>query len=271
MASIPSEIVPDIFQYLSPHDLAIVAQVNKTWKHVVYSNTCWKPFCEKLWEIKRDSMFEFYHGLEIPAYARHMGEPSELCFADWLSFILQKQLYSTVPFCVLESSSYGHYLLHFKQVWRRMGRPCIHTTHHKWYDVFRGRKYLSAMSPSDQQRVFYRHCKFTVQHEVMDTNPYCYWLQKHICRSIPFTYSRVNPSDIPPKSTHPADIIAAQQKTHENKRIYYLNAYRQSVFERFETSIARLRVYGKTQFDKKALQWDSLFSNLELESAPPSE
>jgi hypothetical protein len=121
------------------------------------------------------------------------------------------------------------------------------------------------MSPSDQQRVFYRHCKFTCQNELVETNPYCFWLHKQIRHSIGFAYSAIDTSEVRPKSDNPADIIAAKQKTHENRRLHYLNTHRQTVISRFENSISLLRAYGKRSFDKKSLPWDELFPHTESE------
>lgn len=264
MTYIPSEIVPFIVEFLSPLDMAVVAQVNTSWRDVVYSNACWKRMTEKIWEIKPDSSLEFYHGLEIPSRARHMGEPTELCFADWLFLLVRSNHHTSVPFCILESSDYKDYIHYFKQLWKTLRCPCVHTTHYKWYDVYKGRHYLAKMSPSDQQRVFYRHCKFTTQYENIDTNPYCFWLKTHIRDSlVGYTYPRTDVADIVPRSNHPADVILAKQKTHENRRLHTLFRHRQSIVEQFETSIAHLRCYGKQCFNKKILPWEKLF--------PPSE
>ena len=77
--TLPGEITKQIVSYLSPQDLGRVAQVNKLWKQIVYSNSCWD--LHKLWEVKPDSSTEFYSGLEIPSNARHLGgEPTSVCF-----------------------------------------------------------------------------------------------------------------------------------------------------------------------------------------------
>lgn len=267
MSRLPSELVSSIIQYLSPHDIAIAAQVSKAWCNIMYSNTCWKHLVIKLWEMKPESTLEFYHGLEIPSHARHIGEPSEVCFVDWLSMIIRSKHYTSIPFSVLDATDYKVYVQYFKQLWHKLNRPCIHTTHYKWYDVYRGRQYLSTMSSADQQRVFYRHCKFSVENVAMDTNPYCFWLSKHIRHSLGFAYARFDTSDIRPKSDHPADIIAAKQRTHENRRLHYLNTYRQQVLARCEASIAHLRGHSKRHFDKKSLPWDELFPCAELDDS----
>ena len=266
MSRIPSELVPSIIQYLSPRDLAIAAQVNKAWHTVMYSNTCWKHMANKVWDIKPESTLEFYQGLEIPSHARHIGEPTEVCFVDWLSLIIRNKHYTSVPFSILDSD-YKLYIQYFKQLWHKLRCPCIHTTHYKWYDVYRGRKYLSTMSSADQQRVFYRHCKFTVQHEAVDTNPYCFWLNKHIRHSLGFTYAHINTAEVPPASDHPADIIAAKQRIHDNLRLHNINTYRQQVISRCEASIAHLRGHAKRSFDKKALPWDKLFPCAEVDDS----
>jgi hypothetical protein len=257
--NLPTEIIPFIFHYLSPCDLAVVAQINKTWKDVVYSNNCWKNNVIKLWKIKPDSILEFYHGLEIPSSARHIGEPTQICFIDWMNMLLRSKHYILIPFEVLESIDYKKYIQYFKQLWHKLNRPCIHATHHKWYDVYRGRQYLSTLSPSDQQRVFYRHCQFICRYETVEVNPYCFWLQTQISQSNFFDYLSIDTSDIIPRSDHPADIVIAKQKTHENRRLYFINKYCKSIVTRFENSCWRLRVYGKRQFDKKVLPWGELF------------
>lgn len=250
---LPSEVVKQIIQYLSPVDLAKVAQVNKAWNQVVYSDTCWNV--NKLWEIKPGSYDEFYSGIDIPAYARHIGEPTELCFYDWM--LQSKSIH--VPFCVLEIANFDLYIHYFKQLWIRQGKPCIHTTHHKWYDVYRGRAFLQLLDPLDQQRVFYKHCRFTIDREVVDTNSYRFWLIKHL-ESNKHVYVRLTISDIPPSSNHPADIITAKQRIHELKRQQYILDKRQVKVEHFQLSIRNLRPYGKKSFDKKDLTWSELFT-----------
>lgn len=264
----PGEIVKQIVSYLSPCDLGRVAQLNKGWRQVVYSNSCWN--LHKLWDIKTESRAEFYTGLEIPSFAQHMGEPSLACFHDWLSVLRKSVFHTSVPSCILESDDYGAYVQHFKKLWMLHGRPCIHTTHHKWYDVYRGREFLRKMTPADQQRVFYRHCRFVVERKVVDTNPYRFWLQNHVEFSISTRYSFMNVAsyDVVPRSDHPADVIAAAVQNKEHARLVYLNKCREAVFQKFETSLQKLRIYSKKEFDKKDLVWSELFPAGEKEAKP---
>jgi hypothetical protein len=264
--ALPSELTRRIVEYLSPSDLARVAQINTSWRKVVYSNACWNP--NKLWDIKSgDSRHEFYSGLEIPSNARHLGQPTELCFHDWLSLIRKNKYHTSIPFCILESENHLKYIKYYKRLWISLGCPCIHTNHYKWYDVYKGRVYLHKLSPADQQRIFYKHCKFIIERDVLDTNPYRFWLQKHIENSIGYTYARFDMSDIQPRSEHPADIIEAKIKTREYKRLQYLSDCRQLIIQKFHTSIQNLRIYGKKEFEKKDLPWNELFSESTKEEA----
>lgn len=257
--TIPSEIAKQILHYLSPCDLGRAAQVNKKWRDVVYSKNCWN--LNKLWEVKSDSLTEFYSGLEIPSNACHIGEPTPACFCDWSSLVRKSIFHTSVPFCVLESENFDTYLQCIKKLWIRLGRPCIHTNHYKWYDVYRGREFLRKLSPADQQRVFYRHCRFVIEHKIVDTNPYRFWLQQHIESSLGYHYSLLNSFTVSPKSDHPADIIAANVRNKEHNRLVYMNKHRETVFEKFHVSLQKLRLYGKREFDKKDLDWSELFES----------
>jgi hypothetical protein len=260
--TLPPEISKHIVSYLSPSDLGRVAQLNKSWRDVVYSNSCWNV--NKLWDVKPESRHEFYTGFDIPSSAHHMGEPTLMCFHDWVSLVKKHMYYTSVPYCVLESDDFSLYVKHFQKLWKRLGRPCIHTHHYKWYDVFRGREFLVKMSPADQQRVFYRHCRFVLDRKVLDTNPYRFWLQSHIEHSIAYNYTFNyiihSTQDVTPKSSHPADIITAATQNKNHKRLMYLQTCRDTVIQSFQTSIQKLRVYGQKEFDKKdETLWAELF------------
>jgi hypothetical protein len=260
--ALPSELTRRIVEYLSPSDYARVAQVNKSWRQVVYSNTCWD--LNKLWDVKHESRSEFYSGLEIPRYARHLGEPTHLCFHDWLFHITKSRHFTYIPLCVLESDNFELYVKYLQKVWRRLGCPCIHTNHHKWYDVYRGRSYLTKLSHADQQRVFYRLASFTKDRKIVDTNSYRFWLVHHIDKSHGFL---INSSEILPPSDHPVDIIHAHVKNREHRRLLYLNEFRETLLHQFRSSIQNLRIYGKKEFDKKDLPWNELFSESTKEEA----
>jgi hypothetical protein len=254
----PGEIAKQIVGYLSPCDLGRVAQVNKRWKQIVYSNSCWD--LHKLWEVKTDSLTEFYSGLEIPSNARHLGgETTSVCFHDWLSLIRKTMYHTSVPFCILESDDFRIYVNYFRKIWIGLGRPCIHTNHYKWYDVYRGREFLRKLSSADQQRIFYRHCRFVVERKIVDTNPYRFWLQHHIEFSIGYHYPLMNSHETTAKSDNPVDVIAAALRNKEHKRLLYLNNCREAVFQNFQTSLQKLRIYSKKEFDKKDLVWSELF------------
>jgi hypothetical protein len=269
--SLQPEIAKHLVSYLSPCDLGRVAQVNKSWRNVIYSNSCWNCNITKLWDVKHESRHEFYTGFDIPSSAHHMGEPTLMCFHDWLSLVKKNMYYTSVPFCILESDDFHMYVSYFHKLWKRLGRPCIHTTHYKWYDVFKGREFLFKMSQADQQRVFYRHCRFVLDRKVIDTNQYRFWLQSHIEYSLAYNYSFnyiiQSMQDVTPKSSHPADIIVAAIKNKEHKRIMYLQQCRDRVIQSFQTSIQKLRIYGKREFDKKdEAMWSELFPLPEKES-----
>jgi hypothetical protein len=269
--AIPGEMVKQIVSYLSPCDLARVAQLNKIWKQIVYSNSCWD--LNKLWEVKPDSRIEFYSGLEIPSKARHLGgEPTPACFHDWLSLARKSMYHTTVPYCVLELDNFSDYVNYFKKTWISLGRPCIHTNHHKWYDVYRGREFLQKLNAADQQRIFYRHCRFVVERKVVDTNSYRFWIQNHIEFSLSPRYAFMNaPHETTPRSDHPADVITAAVQNKEHKCLLYLAKCREVVFQNIQTSVQTLRIYGKKEFNKKDLIWTELFpsSNKEVVVTEP--
>ncbi len=261
--SLPPEIAKRIVSYLSPCDLGRVAQVNKSWRDVSYSTSSWSSCINKLWDVKPESRHEFHTGFDIPSSAHHMGEPTRMCFQDWLSLCKKQMHNNSVPFCVLESDDFSVYVNYMHKLWNRLGRPCIHTHHYKWYDVFRGREFLVKMSHADQQRVFYRHCRFVLDRKVLDTNPYRFWLQSHIEHSLVNNYSLnyniQSTPDVTPKSSHPADVIAASTQTKNHKRLAHLQQCRNAVIESFQTSIQKLRIYGKKEFNKKIIEtWSEL-------------
>lgn len=252
----PSEITKQIASYLSPHDLGRVAQLNKSWRNLVYSNSCWN--LNKLWDVKHESRGEFYSEFDIPSNARHIGEPTQLCFYDWLT--RSPAFINMVPFCIVESNDFSVYVSYLHKIWKHSGCPCVHTNHYKWYDVFRGREFLVKLSAADQQRVFYRHCNFIIDRKIVDTNPYRFWLQNYNDLTI---HTHTPFLQYTPRSDHPADIIVAATKNKEYKRISYVHQRREAAIQRFQTSIQKLRIYGKKEFEKKDEEWSELFPHSE--------
>jgi hypothetical protein len=68
----------------------------------------------------------------------------------------------------------------------------------------------------------------------------------------------MNSHETTPNSSHPADMIASQIRNKEHKRLLYINACREQVFQKYQTSLQKLRIYSKTDFIKKET-WGDLF------------
>ncbi len=191
-----------------------------------------------------------------------------------MSYIIRTNAHTSLPYCLLDSTNYSDVLHYFKQKWVRSSKPCVHPRHHKWYDVFKGRAHLRNLSAADQQRVFYRHCQFVLDHTVLDTNPYRFWLNNHVSRAAGFAFEHFDMEEVRPTSDHPADIVAAKQRTHERRRMKTLKDYRASVLERYTASIASLRKYGKKCFGRRP-RYENLFTDAAptapetTESVPP--
>jgi hypothetical protein len=261
MTSLPPEISQRVLEYLSPCDLARMAQVSKPWKRVIYSNSCWK--LHKYWDYADDLRTRvsdaFYSGLDIPYGTRHIGEPTNVCFHDWLSLIMNKHDIGVhIPRHICECDDPVQKVKLYKKLWYHLKCPCIHTTHHKWYDVFKERGELIKLSPPDQQRVFYRYCRLvTDKPETITTNPYVYWLTNHTKHSLHYNYSAYQTLPSAPSSDHPADILAYKRLVRSVKQIQYIATERKKVMDTFLACAKALSIHGKSEFTTKDLPWDA--------------
>ena len=153
MISLHSDIMYTLLPYFDAKSMATLAQVSTAWKTIVYRPSVWRSF---LWRLKESHQIHFHNNLEIPSNARHIGEPTNLCFHTWFESRQYMGQQNDLPreFHTAKDSKAMYSVA--KKVWEKNKKPCVHIDHHIWTDVFRGRLFLNTMNPSDVERISFR-------------------------------------------------------------------------------------------------------------------
>lgn len=134
--TLPSSAMEHIAGFLDTRDLGKMAQVNSSWKTLVYRNSVWKKF---IWRPKTgaESLFESY---TIPKHARHICVPTQACFLAWAKHTIAE---SSPP-----EKLYAY--------WKACGKPCIIMNHHHMWDVCKATPVLKAMPREEYLYYYYR-------------------------------------------------------------------------------------------------------------------
>lgn len=101
-----------LLDYWSPADLAILAQLNKGWKCLIYRDKVWNRFN---WSAHTQERI-----FQIQAGSHHYGDKNPMCFWSWFTY---------------HYTGYTDgYILSYEQEWVKwtsLGKPCRHLTHHE--------------------------------------------------------------------------------------------------------------------------------------------
>jgi len=176
MESLPNVLINKIVEYLDPKGLAIVAQVSKELRTLVYRPSIWK---ELYWVPLRREFF--YTTGHLPSNARHIGEPTELCFLAWACYKLKpddERFMEHLPREIIHMSSTKQFMNVLKDYWNSNHKPCIHTHHHLWRDVLKNRSHLNDLTQDEVSRIYYRLVSYPGTHD--STNQYRYWLETQL-------------------------------------------------------------------------------------------
>jgi hypothetical protein len=136
--TLPTPAMELITSYLDSKDLATMAQVNTSWKTLVYRNSTWK---KHLWKPKTGSETLWY--TNIPTLARHCGAPRKDCFLSWAKTTLADSSLGLKPDALFMR-------------WKSLGKPCVHLTHHHMWDVCKATPQLKTMPASESTYYSYR-------------------------------------------------------------------------------------------------------------------
>ncbi len=136
--TLPTPAMELITSYLDSRDLGTMAQVNTSWKTLVYRTSTWKKF---LWKPKTGS--ETLWHTNMPTLARHYGSPTKDCFLSWAKATLSDSSLDLKPDALYMR-------------WKSIGKPCVHLTHHHMWDVCRATPQLKAMPATESTYYSYR-------------------------------------------------------------------------------------------------------------------
>jgi hypothetical protein len=169
----PADLVPLVFSFLDPPSLARMAQTSHAWRTLVYRSSTWLPF---LWKPK----VGYRHLFEIRKGARHIGEPHALCFLTWV----HHYFYSNSPQILrpdLPPPEKGEDALRYVRKayrsWCSEKKPCLHTHHYEWTDVFI--LPLSKMSPAEVLALKYEVCEEWAPSLYVLESSYAAWLSEN--------------------------------------------------------------------------------------------
>ena len=88
MTTLNADVMRMILPYFDGVVWAKLAQVSKTWQQLAYRPSVWINLA---WKPKLTAHTLFLKKHEIPQNARHMGEPTKLCYQAWLQHTIRTQ------------------------------------------------------------------------------------------------------------------------------------------------------------------------------------
>ena len=171
MTSLPADVMEHMLPYFDAVTWAKMAQVSKTWNQIAYRPSVW---AQLEWKPTRASHPLFLKKDEIPKNARHIGEPTKLCFQAWAQHISTNKVYHNFNKQFVHSTNKEGRLQYLYSYWS-MHKPCIHTRHHVWTDVFKARAHLNCLSQSDILRLYVR-----IMDDPGHINPYRSFIENRI-------------------------------------------------------------------------------------------
>ena len=232
-----------VISFLDHPGLAKLAQTCKSAQAIVYRRSVWsewlpRPGCDQYYCVPGG----------IPKTARHVGQPTKLCFYEWANYrrvIPDGTLARRIAF---EPDPERHYTL-LEAHWRHIGCPCVHLHHHAWADVFKGRAFLEGKTSAEIQRIYLR---VTTQTGGGGANPYWEWLHART-QLIPWAAWPVlrEPDALAPAAAEdPLLAISHSIATMEYERNVYLWNRKRETVEIWNRSMEALhRARGAAEFE----------------------
>jgi len=228
-----------VIGFLDAQGLAKLAQTCKAGHAIVYRTSLWTE-----WRVNPGTEYLYFNVWDIPATARHHGEPNRLCFLEWAN-LRRSRPDGTLPRRIAFQTDPAKYYELLHAHWIKLGRPCVHVHHHKWVDVFKGVAFLK--DKTSLNRMYYR----VVDSEPCMTNSYYDWMRQRL-RLCPGTVWSV-PATATATTTAAADpLLALEQQINqaEKDRYAYLFELRRTTLDKWINCMDRLAIRGKTLFDK---------------------
>lgn len=230
-----------VIAFLDHSGLAKLAQTCKTAQAIVYRTSVWRE-----WRIRPGSDQYYCAPGGIPKTARHTGQPTNLCFYEWVNYrrVIPD---GTLPRrIVFEPDPVRHFDM-LEAHWRHIGCPCVHLHHHAWADVFKGRAFLEGKSPSEIQRIYLR---VTHTGGTGGVNPYYDWLQNRT-EVIPWAaWPVLRAPNAPVEKDDPLLALSHSVATMEYERNLYLWNRKQASIAVLTRSMEALRrTRGTAEFE----------------------
>ncbi len=185
MITLPGAAMRHIADFLDPVGKAKMAQTSRAWRTIAYRPSAWE---KHLWVIPPHMSGPDVWLDSIPSNARHIGEPTKLCFVHWAHQVLARKV--SIPRQINYHTDAKQQLKALYVHWSENGRPCIHINHHQWTDVFRGRAWLPELSATDTQRIVRRLLRpFDPR---SSSNSYAKWIKMNVKAILPFPHREIN-------------------------------------------------------------------------------
>jgi hypothetical protein len=228
MISLPGAAMRHISDFLDPIGKAKMAQTSRAWRTIAYRPSTWE---KHLWVIAPHNSGPDVWLDSIPTNARHIGEPTKLCFVHWAHQVLARKV--SVPRQINYHTDAKLQLKALYTYWCENGRPCIHINHHLWTDVFRGRAWLPDLSPADTQRIMQRLIRPYDPRSL--TNAYAKWVKMQVKAILPFPHREIDLST----DVRSAVLTSIMQKIHQKE-----TALKTVLGERWTAMITALNAAG---------------------------
>lgn len=239
MTQLNSDVMRLMLPYFDAQTWAKLAQVCTTWKKIAYRPSVWMTL---EWKAKNAHQSLFLTRNEIPSNARHIGEPSKLCFQAWAQGTHQ------LPREIVREVDPAKKLAAMYKLWSKH-KTCVHVNHHVWTDVFRGRAYLQDLTNSDTCRLYLR----LMDPLVNDANPYRSYLLHRVAECTALHDPLPNP--VLPTTDLLGSIRVGIQQSHAAFRVA-LAEYRDLALANYLISIAGLSRHGSVEFSSNERQYN---------------
>ncbi len=183
MITLPGTAMRHIADFLDPVGCAKMAQTSRAWRTIAYRPSAWEKHLWTPYATGPDLWLD-----AIPSNARHLGQPTKLCFIHWVYHVLARQI--SLPRQLNYHTDSKKHIAELYVYWKTHGRPCIHLNHHQWADVFRGRAWLPELSDADTHRLIQRIIR---TYDLRSSaNPYAKWIQMQIKTPLSFQHREID-------------------------------------------------------------------------------
>ena len=268
MPYLNADVMHILLKYFDAQTWAKLAQVCTTWKKIAYRPSVWQAL---EWKPKPQYQILFLDTHQIPCNARHIGEPTQLCFQAWARYILSQEMYYQIPRQIVREPDPFKKRSALYTFWKTK-KPCIHRDHHVWTDVLRCRGYIDNLSTAELQRLYFRVVAEPYQNQSI--NPYASYLTNRIidCDAF-FLYAigrEIPREDISEQSN---DIIHNLQTKMHNEQ-YMLqklaHAARARTTEQYNQSVDYIIHHSTSEFidneDQCKRRWKEMLDDVALSS-----